>query len=364
MQNTLDFSISDQRGRVREVDSILSESPRQTKSQLSALADYILKVSDPGTTQEERGAEYPIVTDNRKLTIRRRELSAESMVVPGTTSEEVLSGLTADPSSSRLDCPRAYSPDVTDWRVRDNERAIESLNRQAERATGKRRFDLKKQVITKYQERRAIQDSILQATPSISRSVSSPAPPPSVKDRVVVEPGTLLPRGERGLTMCDEGCVRALLSNYGELRLLCQGDARSDVAAMLIDLDEALGALTDGDQSLARFVELKLSGSSDEDVAAVMAQEFGQVKSPNSWKVAWNRTLPRLVADRARRNWVLRNWGAWKRCRGCGRSLPAHPLFFTKNTSPDGFYSRCKECRAAKRRKERASDDVGGEAGM
>ena len=38
----------------------------------------------------------------------------------------------------------------------------------------------------------------------------------------------------------------------------------------------------------------------------------------------------------------------WKICKTCGRKLLAHPLFFHKNTSKDGFYSKCRDCRSKK----------------
>jgi hypothetical protein len=40
---------------------------------------------------------------------------------------------------------------------------------------------------------------------------------------------------------------------------------------------------------------------------------------------------------------------AFKRCSGCGRSLPP-AAFYAQKTHSDGLMSRCKECQKARRR--------------
>lgn len=64
----------------------------------------------------------------------------------------------------------------------------------------------------------------------------------------------------------------------------------------------------------------------------------------------WRQRIPRLIAEQARKDWVLWYYSTqrpteWKKCSKCGKSKPMHPYFFGKNTTKDGYYSACKCCR-------------------
>lgn len=346
MPDSFDYSERDQVARVEAVREAL-DGARPSRAQLSAMADYVLFASDSGSTMAERRREYPILTRNRSATISKREVSAESMRVEGMPVEDTLSSLVSDAPPESLG-PRRQVPVGEcgpDWRVAENGRTVDSLKRQADNADGRRRFELKRQVISTYRERAAIRESAFPTIPVVSRSSCPPGSPSPLTDDVVLDPVTLVPRGRRGLTMCDEACVRALLSDYRALSELSAGDGRSDVAAMLADLDEALEALYGGDEVMRALISLKMDRCSDADVAEEMAARLGVHRTERYWGQQWRLYVPRAVCDRARRLWLLRHWGRWKICRGCGRALPAHPMWFTRNTSRDGFYSRCKDCR-------------------
>ena len=350
-RGSFDFKEADPIVRRGAVEGSLRRDPRPTRAQMSAMADYMLFVSDPGSTLRERSEEYPVLTRNREATIARREVGAGALAPRGGADqpsvEEALSSLGRNVPSTGVGGARPPAP--SDWRMADNEEAVASLLAQADRAGGKRRFELRRQVIAKYRERSAIAESAAPAIPSVSRSLVPPDSPVGVEDEVVVDPGTLMPGGRRGLTMCDVPCVRALMRDYPALKALCEGDARSDVAAMLVDLEGGLASACAGDPVLSEFASLMLGGRTVASAAREMG-EAGVHRSEQYWAAQWGQRLPRAVADGARRRWLLRNWGKRKVCTMCGRELPAHPLWFTRNTSRDGYYSRCKECRTRVRR--------------
>ena len=67
----------------------------------------------------------------------------------------------------------------------------------------------------------------------------------------------------------------------------------------------------------------------------------------------WRKKIPRLLAEQAQKNWLIwyytnEEYGEWKTCGRCGETKLAHPLFFSRNTSKDHYYSICKECRRKK----------------
>lgn len=48
-----------------------------------------------------------------------------------------------------------------------------------------------------------------------------------------------------------------------------------------------------------------------------------------------------------------------KKCSRCGRSLPAHPLYFSRNAArADGYSSTCKQCDKENRIKRGVSNSV------
>nr|DAL50622.1 MAG TPA_asm: restriction endonuclease [Caudoviricetes sp.] len=237
--------------------------------------------------------------------------------------------------------------------------SIDSLKAQADRATGKRRFELKKQVISQYRDLVVAGESSNPTPAPVARASMPPDAPGLLDDEIVVDPVTLLPHGRRGLTMCDERCVLALMRDYVALKALSNGDARSDVSALLADLEEAVDALYRDDAPMRLMVELKLGNATDADVAQAIGERLGVHRSASYWGARWSIHVPRAVADRARRLWLLRHWDKWKICTRCGRALPAHPMWFTKNSSRDGYYSRCKECRTAVRKEREDADRRG-----
>ena len=60
-----------------------------------------------------------------------------------------------------------------------------------------------------------------------------------------------------------------------------------------------------------------------------------------------------MISDQAKKQyvvWFFTNveYGQWKKCGKCGETKLAHPLFFSRNSNNDGYYSVCKDCRAKK----------------
>ena len=66
-----------------------------------------------------------------------------------------------------------------------------------------------------------------------------------------------------------------------------------------------------------------------------------------------------MIADEAEKQCLIwyyteKEKGKWKRCSRCGQIKLAHNKFFSKNnTSKDGYYSICKECRNKKTKEKK-----------
>ena len=357
LADSFDYNERSRPARVDAVRRSLSKNPKPTKAQMSAMADYILCVSDRGSTPYERKQEYPVLTRNRCVTIAKREMPVGSVSAEGMSSDDTLSSLSSDMPPDPASVKRRSN--IESQEADAMRESIDSLKAQADRASGKRRFELKRQVISQYRDLVVAGESSNPTPAPVARASLPPDAPGLLDDDVVVDPVTLLPHGRRGITMCDERCVLALMRDYTTLKALSNGDARSDVSALLVDLEEAVDALYRNDEPMRLMVELKLRNATDADVAKVIGERLGVHRSASYWGARWSVHVPRAIADRARRLWLLRHWDRWKICTRCGRALPAHPMWFTRNSSKDGYYSRCKECRTAVRKEREDADRRG-----
>lgn len=74
----------------------------------------------------------------------------------------------------------------------------------------------------------------------------------------------------------------------------------------------------------------------------------------------WRNKIPKMIAQQNKEDYLVYHYsnkekGRWKRCSQCGQYKLAHRYFFSKNnTSKDGYYSMCKECRNKRIRENKA----------
>lgn len=338
-----DYTVKTAEGRLAHLLSLKSYDPEQA-------ADYLLFVNDRGSAMGERSEEYPVLTRNRMVTVSKREVSAESLAVPGLcTSEEAMSHAAgADYSCLPLDrrpgCGEA--PSAAEAQVDEAARAVEAMSR---RARGRRRYLLKRQAIAIGKSRALVRGSERPGIPPVPRPGGDPGAPEMPACGPALDMRTLMPSG-RG-TLCDEDTVRQLLRHRWRLPQQAPG---TDLACLLMDLDRDVAEAYRGDPAMLDLVRLKSEGRTNAEVAAHMRSRHGADRSEQYWASTWANRVPRDVASVERRRWLVHRYcdpvaGKWKVCSRCGRTLLAHPMNFSFNTSPDGYYSICKRCRSARR---------------
>ena len=84
-----------------------------------------------------------------------------------------------------------------------------------------------------------------------------------------------------------------------------------------------------------------------EDIRDQLMQEFGFTYNTFYLSTIIANDIPKEIARTAAKHRILCETPVNQRkaCKRCGRILPRHPLFFTKNSGrKDGFQSRCREC--------------------
>lgn len=101
----------------------------------------------------------------------------------------------------------------------------------------------------------------------------------------------------------------------------------------------------------------KVDGRTNAEIKELLESEHGLSYSAEYISSLWRNKIPKLIADKAKEEYLLwyytyKEYGQWKKCSRCGEVKLAHNRFFSKNnTSKDGWYSMCKDCRNSKNKK-------------
>lgn len=355
----LDYTLSSVEDRKRYVERLLDEEEYVSPQQLGYMADYLLFAADGKQTLREKEQDYPIVTKNREVTINKRQISFEGAVAKLQNGEDGLYSMMIDDKNVIMDVRDPITAeDVRDIPgMRENREAIESLKSQFERSTGKRRYQLKQQIISKYQEMYTLKASFSGhvSKARVNAQIRSMAHM-SLPETIELDDDDM-PRSDGLISLLKQDHVAFLLKYYQQLKQESWEDLNSDMRWLLIDLeDTVVRALLPDNEILYDLLVWEIDGCTGSEIVEKMADKYGVFHSEQYFSTLWCKRIPKLVSEQAQKDWVVWHFRTkhpqsmyWKTCRTCGRTKPAHPLFFHKNTSKDGFYSKCRDCRSKKK---------------
>lgn len=352
----LDYTLQDPGARNELVKKIIEQTPPQrlTPKYLQLLSDYLVFAMD----KEERKKKN-IITDNRMVTVNKRETSFEGLVEKFQNGEDgIYNIITNDkniiftPKISITEEDIQTIPGMK--QLRD---AIAQIEAQEKVATGKRRFLLKKQLIEMRKEQYVLKNTFkppiycLNATKSFNRI--------TLEEKISVnEDGSLKIEGNFSLLNPDH--VSAVLCNYSRIKQDCWGQFSSDSYYMIQDLENLVDETLEKDFPLYYDLLIyKIDGKTNEEIQSLLERDYGVRHSVEYISSLWRNKIPKMIAEQARKDWLIWHYtfeekGQWKKCSRCGQIKLAHNMFFSKNnTSKDGFYSICKDCRNAKTKAKR-----------
>lgn len=352
----LDYTLQDPGARNELVKKIIEQTPPQrlTPKYLQLLSDYLVFAMD----KEERKKKN-IITDNRMVTVNKRETSFEGLVEKFQNGEDgIYNIITNDkniiftPKISITEEDIQTIPGMK--QLRD---AIAQIEAQEKVATGKRRFLLKKQLIEMRKEQYVLKNTFkppiycLNATKSFNHI--------ALEEKISVnEDGSLKIEGNFSLLNPDH--VSAVLCNYSRIKQDCWGQFSSDSYYMIQDLENLVDETLEKDFPLYYDLLIyKIDGKTNEEIQSLLERDYGIRHSVEYISSLWRNKIPKMIAEQARKDWLIWHYtfeekGQWKKCSRCGQIKLAHNMFFSKNnTSKDGFYSICKDCRNAKTKAKR-----------
>lgn len=155
---TLDYTIQSPAERAAFVERLIAETPPEnlTPQYIEILSNYIIFAQ----TKEER-KQKNILTDNRMVTINKRETSYQGLVEKFENGEDGIYNLINEGRTLLLTQKNSITPkDIAEMQpLQALREVIESLKEQEKNARGKRKYLLKKQLIETYQDQYIVKEA-------------------------------------------------------------------------------------------------------------------------------------------------------------------------------------------------------------
>lgn len=355
----LDKTITSSSARNQLVQKIIELTPPEklTSKYLETLADYILFVGDKQEKKQKK-----ILTDNRMVTVNKREMSFQGLVAKFQNGEDGIYSMIANDKNIIFTPKISITEDDIETipgmkQLRD---AILTVEEQQKDAVGKKKYLLKKQLIQLRKDQYVLKSGyrppiyFLNAT-----SGSSGFSHINLEEKITVNSdGTLNVEGNFSFLNPDH--VSAILRNYSRIKEESWDRFTSDAYYMIQDLQNLVDeTLQDQYPLYYDLVIYKIDGKTNQQIQRLLYNDYGIKHSAEYLSSLWRNKIPKMIAEQAKKDWLVWHYtfeekGKWKKCSRCGQIKLAHNMFFSKNnTSKDGFYSICKDCRNAKTKQKK-----------
>ena len=348
----MDFSLELPEERVKKVEEIIANTPseRLTPKYLEKLSDYIVYAMDKQERKQKK-----ILTDNRMITVNKRETSFEGLVGKLENGEDGLYNIITNDKNV------IFTPKVTITEddiknipgLKELREEIEKVEEECKHARGKRAFILKKQLIAMRQDQYVLKEVYKKPVyvMNITKSLSGID---LAEDIGLDAEGEVTSTGL--INFYNPKHISALLCNYSQIKEACWDKFNSDIKWLMEDLDSLVDSTLKNDYPLYYDIVIyKIDGLSNLEIQERLNDDYGIKHSVEYISSLWRNKIPKMISDKAANDqlvWHFTNeeYGKWKRCSRCGQIKLAHNHFFSKNnTSKDGFYSICKCCRNKKK---------------
>lgn len=354
----LDYNLTELEDRKRLVNEIIDSEDNLSSQQIGYMADYLLFVADSKQTGQEKKKDYPIVTRNRNVTVNKRQVSFEETAASLQNGEDGIYAMMINDKNVIMDNKTPITQEDIDTipGIKENLEVIDSLKSQFESAEGRKKYSLKNQIISKYQELYTLKSSYsgISAKIRLNSQLKTVAHMPIPEKIWIDEEG--MPQTDSPISLLRADHIAFLLKYYSQLKQECWADFQSDMYYLLLDLENLVEkALLPDNEVLYDLLVWEIDGLTGLEIADKMSRKYGIIHSEQYFSTLWCKRIPKILAEQAQKDWLVWHYtfeapeeAHWKICKTCGKKKLAHSLFFHKNTSRDGFYSKCRDCRSKK----------------
>lgn len=350
-----DWSLEDANDRIEKVNEIIANTPPEklTPYYLDKLGTYILKPN----TIKERKEKYPILTSNRMITINDWETSFEGLVGRLENGEDGLYNMIAE--KDRLVAKSKMRPPISEEDKKDIPELSELVDeihklesRINESQDGKEISRLLKMLIDlrrkQYDLKKAYKPQ------GYSRHLIKSIAKLDLSEKIYInEKGEVKSTGV--INFFNEDHVSMLLCNYSDLKMESWDNFNGDVKWLMLDFDDLVERALEKYPAYMDIVIRKIDGKSNIEIQQELREKYNILHSVEYISSLWRNKIPKMIVRKAEEEWLIWHYtmeekGVWKKCSRCGQIKLAHNYFFSKNnTSKDGYYSICKECRNKKK---------------
>ena len=344
----LDYTLESPEERVQLVEKILSENPNPNEKYLEILTDYLILCMEKQEKKERK-----ILTENRLMTVNKRETSFEGLVSQLENGEDGIYNLINENKN------QIFQPKITITKkdleeiqpLRQLREAINSWEAKLKVSEGKDAFIIKKALIEMRKDQYIIKNDFRKPVVSNKTFQLKHHIPLEDKTCRFDEEGYPIPEG---VSLLDPIVCQAILCNYSRLKQDSYDQFEGDLYYLMIAFDELSDIALRDYPLYDKIVECKIDGLQNIQIQEILENQFGIKHSLEYISSLWRNKIPKLIASAAEDQWLndyyLNNAkGAYKKCSRCGQIKLAHNKYFSKNkTSKDGYYSICKCCRNRK----------------
>ena len=310
--------------------------------------------------EKQERKERKILTDNRMMTVNKRECSFEGLVSQLENGEDGIYNLITDNKN------QIFQPKVTITKkdldeiqpLRQLREAINVWEAKLKVTEGKDAFVIKKALIEMRKDQYVIKNAYRRpiVPNKLTRSthvIMLPDETSSFDD----EEGYPIPKG---VSLLNPVVCSAILCNYSRLKEDSYDRLEGDLYYLMLDFDEIADKALKEYPLYEKIVECKVDGLQNTQIQEILQMEFGIKHSLEYISSLWRKKIPKLIASQAEDEylyWYYLNIekGKYKKCSRCGQIKLAHNKYFSKNkTSRDGYYSICKKCRNSKNKTKKS----------
>ena len=310
--------------------------------------------------EKQERKERKILTDNRMMTVNKRECSFEGLVSQLENGEDGIYNLITDNKN------QIFQPKVTITKkdldeiqpLRQLREAINVWEAKLKVTEGKDAFVIKKALIEMRKDQYVIKNAYRRpiVPNKLTRSthvIMLPDETSSFDD----EDGYPIPKG---VSLLDPVVCSAILCNYSRLKEDSYDRFEGDLYYLMLDFDEIADKALKEYPLYEKIVECKVDGLQNTQIQEILQMEFGIKHSLEYISSLWRKKIPKLIASQAEDEylyWYYLNIekGKYKKCSRCGQVKLAHNKYFSKKkTSRDGYYSICKKCRNSKNKTKKS----------
>ena len=303
--------------------------------------------------EKQEKKERKILTENRMMTVNKRETSFEGLVSQLENGEDGIYNLISENKN------QIFQPKVTITKkdleeiepLRQLREAINLWEAKLKVTEGKDAFTIKKALIEMRKDQYLIKNAYRR--PIVFNKLTRSRNFVMLPDKTCRFDADGYPIPE-GVSLLDPAVCSAILCNYSRLKQDSSDQFEGDLYYLMDAFDEIADIALKEYPLYEKIVECKIDGLQNIQIQEILQIEFGIKHSLEYISSLWRKKIPKLIASTAEDqylDWYYLNEekGKYKRCSRCGQIKLAHNKYFSKNkTSKDGFYSICKKCRNSK----------------